>query len=91
MTTPLWTTEARRLNKAHGICVQCGKREAIPSRTQCGYCSELTAERTQRRKERLLAQNKCPRHAGEEITPGTKCCVKCLHYYRNRYHARRAA
>jgi hypothetical protein len=53
-TAAEYCRQRRREWKKLGICGYCGKRDAMPGRTRCGYCAEYQQEY----KERRAAQKK---------------------------------
>jgi NMD protein affecting ribosome stability and mRNA decay len=91
----------REWYKAHGICVACGRRGAVGSLTMCGECLYKSQEATHRwqskhpgywrdaqkkRRERLLAEGKCPRCGRENDNPGRVSCKACALKNRQYYH-----
>lgn len=65
--------------KDHGICVCCGKQDAIPGRTMCDDCLELKRAENKKRRESPKVQDAMQayrkRHWQERIEQGL--CPKC--------------
>lgn len=65
--------------KDHGICVCCGKQDAIPGRTMCDDCLELKRAENKKRRESPKVQDAMQayrkRHWQERIEKGL--CPKC--------------
>ena len=69
-------------NKANGICIRCGKREADKGYTMCSICrAKLKIKRTEeRRKKGIFARGEdgyCYRCNKGKAIEGKKLCEKC--------------
>ena len=96
--------ERREWYKARGICIACGKRDAVGRLTMCGECLYKANEATRnwasknpgywreaqkKRRQRLLEEGKCPKCGRENDNPGRKYCRACALKYRQYYHKTR--
>lgn len=89
MSTPIWFTEYRNVLISQGLCVQCGKAEAMEDRTTCGYCNESINEKNQRLYNRNKAGGMCVRHSTVKAEPGRSSCFLCLERDRERKQKRK--
>lgn len=88
MSSPIWYTEYRNFLKSQGICVQCGKNEAMTDRVVCGYCNEYLNEKNIGFYNRNKAAGMCVRHKNVKAAPGRTSCTECLLRDRIRGHER---
>jgi hypothetical protein len=76
--TPPRVLVRRKALAALGICISCGKAEAMPGRQKCGYCQEYHDEATKKYRERRRQEGKCSTCGAHDPEPGYRRCKKCI-------------
>jgi hypothetical protein len=64
--------------KAEGMCVQCGKRYAIPDETMCEWCKDHKAEGNLQQVLKAKEAGFCGRHRTRKVVPTYRQCIVCL-------------
>ena len=89
MSTPERQKIVYMSRKEKGICVKCGKVEAMPNKTVCTDCSKKTTLNTKETRKFLTSLGLCINCRIRQAEPNKKMCYECLGAEQDKYYEKR--